>query len=124
MNPTSITQDQFLTSLRYLIVWAGAYATGRGYISSETLGNIVTISAVLGPLAWGLYVNWQKSQQTKIATAAGVQAGINLTVASSALDVNNNPIRVGGGFPAKPVTLATAPDIVKNFGPAAPPPAA
>lgn len=119
MDSTSVTQDQFLTSLRYLIATGGAYAAGKGWINSELTNNLLVVASILGPLAWGLYVNWQKSQQTKLATAIGVQAGISMTVQGKALDENGAVVsKIGPDTtPVKLVTLATAPEIVANFGP-------
>lgn len=119
MNPTSITQDQFLTSLRYLIVSGGSYAAGKGYISSDMLNNLLAVAAVLGPLAWGLYANWQKSQQNKVTAAVGVQAGINLTLSGNAVDHDGNPISkfAADATPPKIVTVASAAQIVKDYAP-------
>jgi len=119
-NPTSITQDQFLTSLRYLIAAGGAYAAGKGWINSETINNLLVVASILGPLAWGLYVNWQKSQQVKKVAAVGVQAGIALAASGDAIDSAGNPISrfAADATPPKQVTLTTAPEIIEKYGPA------
>lgn len=118
-NTASITQDQFQTALRYLIATGGAFAAGRGWITSDTLNALLIAGSVAGPMAWGLYVNWQKSQQVQVATAVGVQAGINMTVQGKALAEDGTVVsRIGQDTtPVKPVTLATSPEIVANFGP-------
>lgn len=119
MDQVSVTKDQFMTSLRYLIVAGGSYLIGKGIINSDTFNAILEVATVLGPLAWGLYVNWQKSEQTKVIAAVGVQAGVNLVAAGQAVDQKGKTINaLKPSVTLKPVTVESATQIVAKFGPA------
>lgn len=73
-------------------------------------------SVVVGSAVWDI---WEKIQAIRMAKAIGVQAGVNLTVAGKALAADGVSV-VGvnnGTTPPKAVTIATAAQIVADFGP-------
>ena len=67
MTPTSVTQDQFFTTLRYIITTGGGFLAGKGYISGDTLAAILTLTMMVAPWVWGLYTNWAKQRQSDAA---------------------------------------------------------
>lgn len=108
-----------LSAIRYLLVTLGTYLAANGYASA---GNNIELAAgavmIVGPAIWGVYSAVQKYRKVR---AVGVQAGINLAVSGRALDANGNMISQfqasDATTPPKPVTLKTAAEIVKSFGP-------
>ena len=117
-----MTDPQFnamLANLRILLAALGAVMAREGYEHTTAYSIVIQISGsilVIGPLARAAYssfVNWRK------ASAAGVQAGINLTVSGKALASDGKTVvsENDGTTPPLAVTLATAAEIVKDFAP-------
>jgi hypothetical protein len=118
--PTDDTSmDPVWSALRAAVIAIGGGLVSYGLASKST----VTIAAALTPTVaaalWGLYVAWTRAHQKKLAQAVGVQAGINLVVAGKALTDSGSLLTVNApdATPPKPVTLASAEQIVKNFAP-------
>ena len=119
MNPNL---NATLTAIRALLMAIGGVLLDKGMGSTAAYFWIETVAGsifVLGPAIWGVYssiVNWRK------ASAVGVQAGINLTVAGKALAEDGKTVvsQNNGSTPPMPVTIATASEIVKDFAPIAP----
>ena len=118
MNPNL---NAFLTSVRALLLVIGGLLAEHG-LEHSSYYSWVMIGAgsilVIGPAVWGVWssiYNWHK------AAAVGVAAGVNMTVAGKALAEDGSIISAFSGdnnaTPPKPVTVATATEIVKDFAP-------
>lgn len=113
------------SSLRNLLMVCSGILATLGLTASPAYKWLM-ISAgavgVIGPAIWD-FAATIKALLT--AQAVGAQAGINMTVARQALAQDGTVISKlsadPSATPPKLVTLATAPEIVKNFGPATTP---
>lgn len=117
MNPNL---NAFLSQLRIVLVIIGSLMAEQGFDHTTIYRWLMIISGsivVLGNALWALwssYINWRK------ASAVGVAAGINMTVQGKALTESGQPISAfspAADTPPKPVTVASAADIVANFAP-------
>lgn len=119
MNSTDPRIASALTALSNLIKIAGIALGSAGLITPglnakfEIYAGLVM---VIGPALWDVWASFSGLRQGK---AEGVQAGINLTVSGRTVDSEGNPISAfaSDASPPKPVTLASAAQIVKTFGP-------
>lgn len=112
--------NALLTSVSNLIKLGGAALAAKGLISPGIASDIEIWSGlvlVVGPLVWDV---WNAVQGLRKAKAVGVQAGINLTASGQAVDSEGNAISryAPDATPPKPVTLESAAEIVKTYGPA------
>ena len=110
-------------SVKNILLVIGGIMAANGLASSGLYFwlQIVTGSImVVGPALWTIYTSFQDAARKRIMEARAVQAGINLTVSGNALAEDGvTLINVSAGStPPKPVTLATAAEIIKTFGPA------
>lgn len=117
MNPNL---NAFLSQLRVVLIILGSLLAEQGMDHTIVYKYLLVASGsvvVLGNALWALwasYSNWRK------ASAVGVQAGINLTASGQALSEAGEVISQfssAAATPPKPVTVATAAEIVANFGP-------
>lgn len=117
MNPNL---NAFLTSVRALLMVIGTLMAEQGLDHTSAYKYIMLVAGslmVVGPAVWGVwssFSNWRK------ASAVGVAAGINMTVAGKAVDHEGNAISAfsqAAETPPKAVTVASAADIVKEFAP-------
>lgn len=72
----NLGSQNFMTSLRYLITALGSFAVGKGWITNDTINTVLGVVAIIGPLAWGWYVNYQKQQAKKQEVTTAVRAGV------------------------------------------------
>lgn len=100
-----------------LLLVAHGLGDSKVYFWVQTVGGSVMI---VGPAIWDV---WMSIAGFAKARAVGVQAGINLTASGKAVADDGTVISSfsGEGTPPKPVTIATAAQIVKDFGPTAAP---
>lgn len=118
MNPNL---NAFLTQLKLFLVLIGGIMAEQGLEQTTVYHYIMLIAGsilVVGNAAWALwasYSNWRN------ASAVGVAAGINMTVQGKAITQDGTVISKFGAesetTPPKPVTVATAAEIVANFAP-------
>jgi hypothetical protein len=115
----SLTQEQFMTSARYLIFLAGNWLATHNYISDSSVNTMVSAVLILGPLAWAYLNNWLKNHKGAAENAAAVQAGIELVTQGKALASDGSTlVSVNSGMtPPKPVTVETAKEIIRDFAP-------
>lgn len=116
MNPNL---NALLSSLRALLITIGGVMAAKGLENTGAYFWVMTAAGstmVVGPAIWGVwsaFSNWRK------ASAVGVQAGVNMTVAGKALATDGVTVVTSndGSTPPLQVTLATAAQIVKDFAP-------
>ena len=116
---TEAQHNGLLSALRAVLLLFGAWLAQNGdgqtgiYHDAEMTASAILI---IGPAIWGIYA--AVSNLFK-AHAVGVQAGINLTVSGNALASDGKTVVAenNGATPPKPVTYATAQEIIANFGP-------
>lgn len=116
MNPNL---NALLTAVRTLLLVVGGIMAKEGFEHSTIYSVVMILSGsimVLGPAVWGVwssFSNWRK------ASAVGVAAGINMTIRGKALAEDGTTVvsAFDGATPPKPVTIATAAEIVKDFAP-------
>lgn len=122
MNPNL---NAFLTSVRALLLVLGGLLAEHG-LEHSTYYSWIMIGAgsimIVGPAVWGVwssFSNWRK------ASAVGVAAGINMTIQGKAVTEGGEVISKFSAdaqdTPPKPVTVASAAEIVANFAPTTPP---
>lgn len=121
MNPNL---NAFLAQVRVFLLLIGGFMVEQGFDHTTAYKWIMVAAGsivVLGNAVWALwssYANWRK------ASAVGVAAGINMTVQGKAVTESGEVISKfsaeASDTPPKPVTVASAAEIVANF---APPPA-
>lgn len=115
--------DGVLSSIRALLVALGAWMATSGFEHTGAYADVMLASGgvmVVGPAVWGVWVAVQRALNGRKAMAVGVAAGINMTVQGKALDSNGAPISAfsaAADTPPKPVTVASAADIVAAFAP-------
>lgn len=51
-----MTSDTIWQLIRYGLIAAGSFLTGKGYITSEQVTTIVGALGTIFPIVWGLYV--------------------------------------------------------------------
>lgn len=107
-------------AIRYFSVAAGMLLLALHWehtAAYEWVEKIGMGAMVVVPAAWGV---WVAGVSTYKKLAVAVQAGINLTLSGQAVDHDGNPISnfAPDATPPKQVTVASATEIVKNFGPA------
>lgn len=116
---SSLTQEQFLTSVRYLLFTAGTWMASHGYIQEASINTMLSVALIAGPLAWAYLNNWLKNHKGAAEKAAAVQAGIELVTQGKALAADGTTlVTVSSGMtPPKPVTVETAKEIIRDFAP-------
>ena len=121
MNQTQAFMSM-LKQAQFLLIAIGAVMVHLGLDHGETYKLVMVASGggiVAATAAWGL---WSSYQNFRKASAVGVQAGINLTVAGKALAADGKTVVAenDGTTPPLAVTIATASEIIKDFSPTAP----
>lgn len=113
------------SSLRNLLMVASGILATLGLTASPAYKWVMIAAGavgVVGPAIWD-FAATIKALLT--AQAVGAQAGVNMTVAGKAVAEDGTVISKfsadAAATPPKAVTVATATEIVKNFGPTAPP---
>lgn len=121
-----MTQTQFvalLSAMRQVLLVLGTVLAGKGLTDSGVYFWIETIAGVLLVIpaaAWELY---DAVMNIFKAHAVGAQSAINMVAAGAALGADGTTLKLTGdaaSTPPKPVTLATAAEIVKDFAPVTP----
>jgi hypothetical protein len=51
-----MTSDSVWQVVRYLLIAAGSFATGKGWVTSDQVTSIIGAIGTLFTVAWGLYV--------------------------------------------------------------------
>lgn len=74
-----MTSDSVWQVVRYLLIAAGSFATGKGWVTSDQVTGIVGAIGTLFTVAWGIYVKFGTR-----ATTAAVAARIDVPVISAA----------------------------------------
>lgn len=100
-----------------VVLAANGLASSGLYFWAQVIGGSIM---VIGPAIWDVYEAISNAIASKRAQAVGVAAGINLTVSGAALAADGKTVVSAndGSTPPKPVTMETAEQIVKDFGPA------
>ncbi|HCE07483.1 MAG TPA: hypothetical protein DEQ40_02565 [Oxalobacteraceae bacterium] len=121
MNPNL---NAFLSSVRALLLVIGGLLAEHG-LEHSTAYSYIMISAgsilVVGNALWALWASFDSWWK---AAAIGTQSGINLVLSGKALAADGKTLisQIGPeSTPVKPVTVATAAEIVKDFAPATAP---
>lgn len=120
MNSVDPNVNAILTNLSNLLKVFGGLLAANGFASSGLYFWSQLIAGailVIGPAIWD---TWNAIQNLRKAKAVGVAAGINLVHSGSAVSQDGESITSVGApdaVPPKPVTLASADEIVKNFAP-------
>lgn len=118
MNPNF---NAFLTQLKLFLIVIGTLLAEQGLDHTTAYKWIMLASGsviVIGNAGWALwssYSNWRK------AAAVGAQATLNMMASGKAVDQEGNFISKFSpdAVPPKPITVASATEIVKNFAPPA-----
>jgi hypothetical protein len=74
-----MTSDSVWQVVRYLLIAAGSFATGKGWVTSDQVTSIIGALGTLFTVAWGLYVKFGTR-----ATTAVTAARIDVPVVSAA----------------------------------------
>lgn len=111
----------FLSGVRSVLLGFGVLMAVLHFDHTEAYKWIIVISGsvvAVGSAAWGVFT--QLVTLRKLAAAA-VQAGINLAVSGQAVTADGKVISQFSGqsdaTPPRPVTVATATEIMKDFAP-------
>jgi hypothetical protein len=51
-----MTSDSVWQVVRYLLIAAGSFATGKGWVTSDQVTSVIGAIGTLFTVAWGLYV--------------------------------------------------------------------
>lgn len=132
VDPNDATLAPVWTALRIFLLSIGAAMLDHGFTAKSNAYTTVTIAAglvtTIGPAAWGVYAAFTNARRARRARAVAVQAGVNLVTSGAALSDDGRLLSVthptGSSTPPKPVTEATAAQIVRNFAPTETPKAA
>ncbi|MEH6951024.1 hypothetical protein V4R08_06700 [Nitrobacter sp. NHB1] len=74
-----MTSDSVWQVVRYLLIAAGSFATGKGWVTSDQVTGIIGAIGTLFTVAWGLYVKFGTR-----ATTADTAARTDVPVISAA----------------------------------------
>lgn len=55
--------DNIMAGMRQILLAAGAWAAGRGYLEGDTATALATILLVIVPFAYGQYKTWVRGGQ-------------------------------------------------------------
>lgn len=86
---------------KILLGAAIAYASGKGWISSEVGTNLAGMLFILAPMAWSWWSHRQSEAKIQVRENAAVQAGVTLA--------QTKPV-------VEPIETKDAQAIIKNFG--------
>lgn len=86
---------------KILLGAAIAYASGKGWISSEVGTNLAGMLFILAPMAWSWWSHRQSEAKIQVRETAAVQAGVTLA--------QSKPV-------VEPIETKDAQAIIKNFG--------
>lgn len=116
MNPNVLA---FFVALRGVLIAVGAVMAYLNLGGTHAYSLVMTIAGgcmVGGPMLWGVF---EKLVTLKKTLAAAVQAGIELVRSGNAVDEAGDPISkfAPGASPPKPVTVASAAEIIKEYAP-------
>lgn len=64
-----MTSDSVWQVVRYLLIAAGSFATGKGWVTSDQVTGIIGAMGTLFTVAWGVYVKFG-TRATTADTAA------------------------------------------------------
>ena len=64
-----MTSDSVWQVVRYLLIAAGSFATGKGWVTSDQVTSIIGAIGTLFTVAWGLYVKAGTRAVPSIAAA-------------------------------------------------------
>lgn len=64
-----MTSDSVWQVVRYLLIAAGSFATGKGWVTSDQVTGIIGAFGTLFTVAWGIYVKFG-TRATTADTAA------------------------------------------------------
>jgi len=68
-----MTSDSVWQVVRYLLIAAGSFATGKGWVTSDQVTSIIGALGTLFTVAWGLYVKFgTRATDAKTAARADV----------------------------------------------------
>lgn len=120
MTSTDPKINSLLVSISNFLKLAALFLGAHGFANSGVAADLELGSAAvlfLGPAGWDVWAGVWSIRKSK---AVGVQAGINLTISGKTVDSKGDPISSFSpdASPPKPVTIASATEIVKDFGPA------
>lgn len=74
-----MTSDSVWQIARYLLIAAGSFATGRGWVTSDQVTSVIGALGTLFTVAWGIYVKLGTR-----ATTAAVAARTDVPVVNAA----------------------------------------
>jgi|GEM_PF-6534743 len=74
-----MTSDSVWQVVRYLLIAAGSFATGKGWIASDQVTSVIGALGTLFTVAWGVYVKFGTR-----ATTADIAARADVPVVSAA----------------------------------------
>jgi uncharacterized membrane protein YraQ (UPF0718 family) len=74
-----MTSDSVWQIVRYLLIAAGSFATGKGWVTSDQVTSIIGGLGTLFTVAWGLYVKFGTR-----ATTAAIATRTDVPVISAA----------------------------------------
>jgi hypothetical protein len=127
MDQDNAAMNGVWSSLRsFLIAIGSALVTGGVITNTSPVYTWIMFASgavlVVGPAAYGVFVNIKRVINSRKKVAEAVQAGINLTVSGQALAADGKTIVSinDGTTPPLPVTLQSAAQIVRDFAPATP----
>ena len=72
----SLTQINFMSSVRYFLGMGLTYAAAKGYISSDTATNGAVLMLALLPFIWAMYSNYLKKTEADDNVTTAVRAGV------------------------------------------------
>jgi hypothetical protein len=64
-----MTSDSVWQVVRYLLIAAGSFATGKGWVTSDQVTGIIGAIGTLFTVAWGLYVKAGTSAVPSVTAA-------------------------------------------------------
>lgn len=95
-------KQALLSALRSVLIAIGGYVTGRGWLDSATVNEIIGLAMVLIPAAWGVWHKFTEERKTKDRENDAVKATVE-AVKDSAVP--------------KTLTPAASQAIIKEYAP-------
>lgn len=103
MDPTN---QAVLSTLRSVLIYAGAIVTMKGWASSEMVSEGIGVLMAVIPAAWGIIQKYQADHSTKVRETSAVQAGVVASRAGAAPSLANS------------IDHADAKELIQTFAPA------
>lgn len=95
-------KQALLSALRSVLIAAGGFVAGNGWLDQETVNELIGLAMVIIPAAWGVWHKFTEEKKTQGRETIAVQAGVDAKAQ---------------GVAPKAVTPASAQAIIRTMAP-------